>query len=146
MRLVVDASTLIAEVLRSRGRELLALPMLDLFVATAAWDETKHELRKRVTLLVERGHLTSAPATQLLNDALAAITARVTFMPPEVYADSLPEARRRIPRDPHDAPTMAIALTLDCGIWTADHDFFGCGAPVWVTETLLRHLEHREQQ
>ncbi len=38
------------------------------------------------------------------------------------------------------APTVALALALDCGIWTNDRDFFGCGLPVWVTETLRAHL------
>jgi predicted nucleic acid-binding protein len=35
---------------------------------------------------------------------------------------------------------VALALTLDCGIWTADQDFFGCGLPVSTTETLTLHL------
>jgi hypothetical protein len=30
---------------------------------------------------------------------------------------------------------------MDCGIWTADRDFFGCGLPVWTTESLLRYVE-----
>ena len=44
MRLVVDASTLVAEVLRTRGRELLTRPALDLAVAEETLGETKHEL------------------------------------------------------------------------------------------------------
>ena len=144
MRLAVDASTLIAEVLRVRGRKLIAHPALELVVAADAWNETEHELRKRVALLVERGHLEAIPATLLLDEALTTTAARVTLVSVDVYADRLEEARRRIPRDPRDAPTVALALTLECGIWTGDHDFFGCGVPVWVTETLLGHLEARE--
>ncbi len=141
MRLAVDASTMVAEVLRTRGRMLLAHPRLDLFIAADAWNETEHELRKRVALIVERGHLETAEAAQLLEDALTTITARVTFVPPTLYVDHLEGAEWRIPRDPRDVPTVALALTLDCGIWTADYDFFGCGLPVWVTETLLQYLE-----
>ncbi|MBI3977481.1 MAG: nucleotide-binding protein, PIN domain-containing protein [Chloroflexi bacterium] len=141
MRLVVDASTLVAEVLRARGRKLLAHSSLDLAVAADAWSETEHELSKRVALLVERGYLEPASAIQLLDEALATIAARVTLVASEIYADRLAEARQRVPRDPRDAPTIALALTLDCGIWTGDHDFFGCGLPVWITETLLRHVE-----
>jgi predicted nucleic acid-binding protein len=144
MRLAVDASTLLAEVLRVRGRELIAHPALELVVAADAWNETEHELRKRVALLVERGHLEAIPATQLLDEALTTTAARVTLVSADVYADWLEEAGRRIPRDPRDAPTVALALTLECGIWTGDHDFFGCGVPVWVTETLLGHLEAHE--
>ena len=144
MQLVVDASTLVAEVLRARGRRLLAHPALDLVMAADAWNETEHELRKRVALVVERGHLEAAPAALLLDEALATIAARVTIASSEVYTARLAEARRRIPRDPRDAPTVALALMLNCGIWTRDQDFFGCGLPVWTTETLQLHLETQE--
>jgi predicted nucleic acid-binding protein len=70
----------------------------------------------------------------------AVLAIAVTMMPREGYADRIDEARRCIPRDPNNAPTVALALALDCGIWTNDHDFFGCGLPVWVTETLRVHL------
>ena len=50
-------------------------------------------------------------------------------------------ARRRVPRDPNDWPTVALALTLECGIWTADADFLGCGVATWTTETLQLHLD-----
>jgi predicted nucleic acid-binding protein len=140
MRLVVDASTLVAEALRARGRRLLAQPDLELFVAGDAWDETEHELRKRVALISERGHLDAAVAERLLDDALATIANGVSIIPPEIYADQMKAAGQRIPRDPRDTPTVALALALDCGIWTGDYDFFGCGLPVWTTETLLRHL------
>jgi hypothetical protein len=50
-------------------------------------------------------------------------------------------SRPRIPRDPDDWPTVALALAVDAGIWTRDADFLGCGLPTWITETLLAHLE-----
>jgi hypothetical protein len=50
------------------------------------------------------------------------------------------EARDRIPRDPNDWPTVALALARGIGIWTVDQDFFGCGVPVWTTVTLRTHL------
>jgi predicted nucleic acid-binding protein len=140
MRLVVDASTLVAEALRARGRRLLAHPQIDLFVAIEAWNETEHELRKRAALVAERGFLDAGSAEDLLDQAITAVAARTVLVPVDAYADRMAEARRRIPRDPRDAPTVALALQLDCGIWTADQDFFGCGVPVWTTETLLNHL------
>jgi predicted nucleic acid-binding protein len=141
MRLVVDASTLVAEVLRARGRKLLTHPALDLALAEETWGETEHELRKRVALLVDREIFLPALATQILDEALATVAARVTLVSPDVYADRMEEARRRLPRDPDDAPVVALALGLNCGIWTGDRDFFGCGVAVWVTETLMAHLE-----
>jgi len=143
MRLVVDASTLVAEVLRVRGRELLTHHALDLAPAEETWGETEYELRKRVALLAERGTFTPLHATQLLDEALATMAARVAPVSPDVYEKQMEEARRRIPRDPRDAPVVALALALNCGIWTRDRDFFGCGVPVWITETLRVHLEAR---
>lgn len=141
MRLVVDASTLVAEILRARGRELLTHPTLDLALAEETWSETEHELRKRVALLAERHIFPAERAAQILDEALATIAARLTFVSQDVYQDWRKEASRRIPRDPNDAPVVALALALNCGIWTGDRDFFGCGVAVWITETLLSHLE-----
>jgi predicted nucleic acid-binding protein len=145
MRLAVDASTLVAEVLRARGRRLLLHPRLELYVAADTWGEAGHELRKRVALLAHHRRLEPAAAAQLLDEALAAVTARATIVPTAAYATYLEAARRRVPRDPRDAPTVALALAMGCGIWTSDYDFFGCGLPVWVTETLLAHLSAEDQ-
>jgi predicted nucleic acid-binding protein len=141
MRLVVDASVLIAEVLRVRGRKLLEHPNLDLVLATEMWEETEHELRKRTEHLTRRGSLLEPEAARLLALAQTTIATRVTLVSPDTYAGRIVEVRRRVPRDPLDVPTAALALTLDCGIWTGDYDFFGCGLPVWTTETLRLHLE-----
>jgi predicted nucleic acid-binding protein len=110
-------------------------------MAAEAWNETQHELRKRVALMAERGHLDRTTAEVLGDESLAAIAAAITIGPPEMYAEHMEKARRRIPRDPGDSPTVALALGLNCGIWTADQDFFGCGLPVWTTETLQLYLD-----
>jgi predicted nucleic acid-binding protein len=49
-------------------------------------------------------------------------------------------ARRRIPRDPNDWPTVALAIALNAGILTNDCDFLGCGCPTWTVETLRAEL------
>jgi hypothetical protein len=36
--------------------------------------------------------------------------------------------------------SFSLALSLGTGVWTVDDDFFGCGVPVWTTQTLLAHL------
>jgi predicted nucleic acid-binding protein len=115
---------------------------LDLFAAADAWDETTHELRKRVALLIERAILIEDLAEELLDTALESIGTQLTVIQRSVYADRIDEARLRVPGDPRDAPTVALALALDCGIWTNDRDFFGCGLPIWTTETLQRVLEY----
>jgi predicted nucleic acid-binding protein len=141
MRLVVDASVLVAEVLRARGRTLLSHPELDLVVPTEMWSETEHEMRNRVDLMVSNRHMDQSLAAEILDQALATINARVILVDRDVYAGELDEARRRVPGDPRDAPVVALALTLDCGIWTNDRDFFGCGLPVWNADTLRLRLQ-----
>jgi PIN domain len=144
--LIADANVLVAEALRIRGRALLRDPLLDLVMAEEAWLETGRELRRRVAVIA--GHRTLAPeqADALLEEALGGITRNVGVSPAASYAFRRDEARQRMVRDPDDAPTLALALTLDCGIWTADHDFFGCGAPVWGTETLLWYVREQGRQ
>jgi hypothetical protein len=33
---------------------------------------------------------------------------------------------------------------MNCGIWTNDQDFFGCGLPTWTTDTLAEWLIQHE--
>jgi hypothetical protein len=42
VRLFVDANILVAELIRRRGRELVASPLLELAMAERAWDEARH--------------------------------------------------------------------------------------------------------
>ena len=140
MRLVADADVLVGELLRRRGQELVTHAQLQLSVAEHAWSEARHELRRRAEVRVWRGQLDQATATALTDKALALAEARVALVPAEVYAHLEPRVRPRIPRDPNDWPTVALALALDAGIWTNDGDFLGCGCPTWTTETLLAEL------
>ncbi len=50
----------------------------------------------------------------------------------DVYKQNEEDAKNRISvRDLNDWPLVALALTLNCGIWTEDHDFFGTGLSTW---------------
>ena len=60
-----------------------------------------------------------------------------------LYALFEQDARRRIPRDPDDWHTVALALTLGADIWTQDKDFLGCGVATWTTDTLVARLSSR---
>ena len=76
-----------------------------------------------------------------MNDTcLALIRRHITVLPILTYGRLESAARRRVPRDPNDRPTVALALTLECDIWTADADCLGCGVATWTTETLNLHL------
>lgn len=141
MIVVADASALVAELLRRRGRALFAHPDLRVVVAEEQWDETQHELLRRIGTIVEQGRLTEEHAKRLHHDVLALVNGRVIeIIPRRFYEHMEVVARRRVPRDPHDWPPVALALVLDAGILTADHDFLGCGCPTWTAETLWEEL------
>jgi predicted nucleic acid-binding protein len=141
VRLVLDASVLVAEFLRRSGRELLARPELELYLPEHGWREAMHEFPKRVRLMQRRYGLTERGARELTAGGVAALEAgRIVVA--EAYQDLEVEARARL-RDPDDWPVLALALTLDCGIWTADQDFFGTGVATWTTANLRRALEQR---
>lgn len=99
--------------------------------------------------MVERVEMSRETANALIGEINEA-SRKVRVMPEEVYRDCLEEARERIPRDPDDAPTVALALALGgeerAGIWTMDGDFLGCDIPVWTTETLKARLSRMKEE
>lgn len=141
MRLVVDANILVGELLRARGRVLIADPRLELFIAARAWDEARYELHKRARFFSERRGMEPKALQKLLGLAVDAAERQVTVVGAEEYSGHEAEARRRIPHDPDDWPTVALAMTLEADIWTSDGDFLGCGVATWTTKTLLVRLE-----
>lgn len=149
MLLAVDANVFVSELLRKRGRELMRDPRLALRVSERADDEARHELTKRIEIIVAQRSIGRETADALLSMALGVAEEETTVVPEAVYLSYREAAFYRIPRDPDDAPTVALALALGgengrCGIWTNDNDFLGCGVPTWTTDTLLAHLRHVE--
>jgi predicted nucleic acid-binding protein len=140
VRLVADASSVVAEALRTRGEWLLNHDDLELVIAAATWSEVTHELGRRLDAMVRHGRIELAEREPMFDDTVLGLGRTVTVMSQAEYGEHEAAARDRIPRDPNDWPTVALALRLGIGIWTNDHDFFGCGVPVWTTETLLTHL------
>lgn len=153
MLLVVDANVLVGELLRVRGRGLFGNNVLQLHISEQALDEALHEMSRRAARIVEQGRVSRQAADAMLDEARGIVERRVSPVPPEVYAGFEERAAYRVPRDPDDVPTVALALAIGgdegrCGIWTNDGDFLGCGLPTWTTDTLLAHLRYggREQR
>jgi predicted nucleic acid-binding protein len=141
---VADASVLVGELLRKRGRELLLHPDLRVLVAEHQWEETEHELSRRLDILESRGKLMSDQRLTLERAVSDLIEMRVIeVVPRDTYASLEQEATERVPRDQRDWPTVALAMVLDAGILTGDNDFLGCGCPTWTVETLRRELERQ---
>ena len=140
MRLVVDTNILVAELLKKRGRALINSPNLELLLAEKMKNEAQYELQKRVSIIVNKGNLTPEEGQFQLKVALGIIDRKIVTFPLSYYQSFKAEARKRIPRDPNDWETVALALALSAAIWTEDYDFFGCGCPTWTTQTLLLQI------
>jgi predicted nucleic acid-binding protein len=141
MLLVVDASALVAELLRERGRKLLTDARLELAITDVQWSETQHELTRRLTLLAERNQLSATTAEELLESGLELAASNLVLFEKTSYQHLESKARKRITRDPNDWQSVALALALNTGIWTNDKDFFGSGVASWATEILVSELE-----
>ena len=141
MRLAADASALVAEALRDRGEALITADDLDLYITVPTWSEVQHEINRRVDAIERHGRFTPDEREQAQVRVLEMLTDSLTIVSESAYRGYEAEAFDRIPRDARDWPTVALALALGCGIWTVDRDYFGCGVPVWTTDTLLTHVK-----
>jgi predicted nucleic acid-binding protein len=141
---VADASVLVGELLRRRGRELLLHPDLRLLVAEHQWEEAEHELSRRLSILESQGRLSTEQCTALQQSIAELVETRaIEVVPRDTYASLEPVATDRVPRDQRDWPTVAVAMVLNAGVLTGDNDFLGCGCPTWTVDTLRAELRRR---
>jgi len=141
MRLVVDTTVLVGELLRQAGRNRLGDDRLELFLPEQMADEVQVEVPRRVAAFAGRHGLSSETADALVQACLKAIDASVAVVDAPVYLALEDEARARSLRDPTDWPLVAGALLLDGGVWTNDNDLLGTGVPTWTTEALQLWLD-----
>ena len=140
MNVVVDTNVLIGEALREAGRQMLGHPALSFFQAADAAAETAYELERRFDRLAAADAIPADVLAERRRTLPALLRQAVQVIRRPIYASREEEARERIPADPDDWPTIALALELDAAILTHDRDFFGCGLPVWRPETLRAYL------
>lgn len=141
MRLVVDTSVLVGELLRVTGRARLGDDRLELFLPEEMWAELQVELPRRVGAFAQRRQLSKETADRLVEAAIAAIETGISVVDEAVYAAFEDEARSRCVRDESDWPLVACALALDGGVWTNDGDLLGTGVSTWTTATLQSWLD-----
>jgi predicted nucleic acid-binding protein len=141
MRLVVDTSVLVGELLRRAGRERLGDERLELFLPEQMWSEARAELPRRIAAFVRRRGLDATVGDELSQLCLDAVEANVVILDEAIYSALEDEARARSLRDPADWPVVASALALSAAIWTNDNDFLGTGVATWTTDTLQAWLD-----
>ena len=81
MRLVVDANILVAELIRVRGRKLIARKDLELYMAEKAWEETTYELDKRINIMIQKNVFSQSVGRRLLEDTLELAELKVSIIP-----------------------------------------------------------------
>lgn len=133
-RLVLDANILIRGCLGVRVRALIAdsAREVDFFVAEANAAEASGYISE---LAVRRGL-----DPQICQEAFLSLMEVVQVVDSSWIETARDEALKRI-RDPADWPALALALQLECAIWTEDQDFFGTGVATWTTATVQRYLD-----
>lgn len=141
MRLIVDTTVLVGELLRSKGRERLADDRLDLFLPEQMWEEAQVEIPRRVDAFARKRSLAPGLADELKNASFTAIAENVGIVDLPVYSALEDEARFRSLRDPNDWPLVACSIALGAAVWTDDNDLFGTGVATWTTQTLQAWLD-----
>jgi predicted nucleic acid-binding protein len=143
MRLVVDTSVLVGELLPTAGRTRLADERIELFTPECMADELSVELPRRISAFVRRRGLPDEVGEELASACRGAVETNIVVLDEAVYAAFEDEARARLPRDPNDWPVVATALALSASIWTNDNDFLGAGVATWTTTTLQGWLDRQ---
>ena len=141
MRLVVDTSVLVGELLRAKGRRRLEDDRLDLYLPEQMWREAEVELPRRIAAFALARDLHTDEARRITSRCLLAIRTNVAVVQTAVYSALEDEALARSQRDPADWPVVACALALSASVWTNDNDFLGTGVPTWTTHTLQLWLD-----
>lgn len=81
-----------------------------------------------------------------LSAALAYLKSLIEPIGQDGYGFFEAEARQRLRgRDEEDWPVLAAALSLSCGIWTEDTDFFGTGVAVWTSDRVEIFLKEQSK-
>jgi predicted nucleic acid-binding protein len=133
--IVLDANILIRAVLGRKVRSLLEAHSADVQFYTA--DDCYEDAKKYLPLLFEKRKL---PVQEAL-DVLENLTCLINLVDRSLYEMYELEAKQRIAaRDINDWSIVAIALMLNCPIWTEDADFFGAGVATWTSDRVHIYL------
>jgi predicted nucleic acid-binding protein len=132
VKLVADANVLLSAVLGGRSRAVLEHSDVTGILTAGV---TLAEVQEYATQLAVKKRL----SLDIVLMAVASLPVEVVMR--EVYAESIPEARRRIGRrDPDDVELLALALHSGLAVWSNDNDFEDAGVEWFTTAELLARL------
>ena len=137
-RIVLDANILMRAVL---GRKVK--PLLEEYYASVQFfapEVCYQDARKYLPQIFKKKNLKAGDAI----DALDKLMLLVNTVESSAYSAYEIEAKQRIEvRDIDDWPVVAVALMLNCPVWTEDADFFGTGIATWTSDRVHLYLETR---
>jgi len=138
-QLVLDANILVRAVLGRRVSTLIHDYTADVVLLTV--EEAFEDATTYLPEILAKRDL-DEEATQAALHKLATLRRFIWAVPNEMFEHLEAPARERLKgRDEDDWPCLALALLLDCAIWTEDTDFFGCGVPTWTTDRIEIYLK-----
>jgi predicted nucleic acid-binding protein len=135
-RIVIDANILIRAVLGKKVRELIQNHAAKVLFFTP--DLCYDDALKYLPILFDKRKL---PPDDALN-VLTELKSLIQIVDSSLYSLYEQEAKNRIAiRDLDDWSVVAVALMLDCPIWTEDNDFFGTGVATWTSDRVHLYLD-----
>lgn len=138
--LAVDANVLVSLSLRRDSATRIGDIRLRLLIAEYTFAEFRRHIPRRVQEMAWANNMSAEHTLSLHTSAVRTANIYTRRLPLSDYQRHEAEARIRIPADPDDWHTAALALAYGAAIWTEDRHFWGCGIAVWTTQRLLAHL------
>lgn len=135
--IVLDANILIRAVLGAKVMALLEKHHGH--VQFFAPDSCYEDALKYLPSILEKKGIKASLITQVI-EQLKVLVIPVDDTLVEIYKTQA--IQRLYNRDEQDWAILALALALDCPIWTEDKDFFGCGVAVWNTQNIQYFLHN----
>ncbi len=121
---------------RKKVREIIEkfAPKVQFFTPDVCYEDAE----KYLPLIFEKRNL----PTEDMFDVLERLTCLVQLVDSSLYSLHEQEAKKRIAvRDVDDWSIVAVALMLECPIWTEDADFFGAGIATWTSDRVHLYLD-----
>jgi len=137
-KLVLDANIIVGAIFGTRIRNVLEHPNFRWKIDACCPAVILEEVERKVPEIA-RNKCTNLDIYQ---NSLVSLKERITvFSCQHIHKEA---ARARLASDAGDSndwQVVALALHLNCGIFSHDKDFWGAGVPVWSIDTVERCLE-----
>jgi predicted nucleic acid-binding protein len=133
--IVLDANILVRAILGSNVINILNKYNHNSFFCTPEY--CYEEANRHLPMILEKRGV-SVDVVDIL-DKLSNIVRSINY---DVFSVHKETAQKRISsRDINDWPIVALALAMNCPIWTEDSDFFGSGIATWRTHNIEIFLQ-----